>query len=425
MKKNVSLAIMSLTLAAAVGMTGCGKNESESGQFQPKLDTDAKVVLNTTGFFGNFEALDQVTNDFNTYYPNVEFSYEQVSTDNFEGYLEANPGVDIFMTSQETFEKMGDKLTEQCADLTGEGVDVGDLEEDMLKMSYHDGKLTTIPMGQNLYGLVVNVSLLEKEGLSVPADYEEFTEVLAALKEKGYTPIQGPDSKVYAELTEGMAFDLILNDNKLAEALQSGDESAVDALLPVVEKLETMIDNGYTDYAVNQTYPQDNYDQAILTFFEGNVPFWVCNTEKVSGMKKRESKSEAFQANPFEYTYIYVPLGEKGVYAYSEPWFGFCLNKDAGDYEYAAEFLRFLATKDEINKIADVKGVPSIAKAKTDVDIYRDVLNPEKVEMQYVNDGTITQPMIAAWYTCMNKYATGEYASAREAVETFVKLCSE
>ena len=423
MNKNVSLAILGLSLAATVGMTGCGK--SESAQFQPKLDTDAKVVVNTTGFFGNFEALDQVTNDFNVYYPNVEFSYEQVNAENFEGYLEANPGVDIFMTSQETFEKMGDKLTEQCVDLTQEGIKVSDLEEDMLQMSYHNGKLTTIPMGQNLYGLIVNVSLLEKEGLSVPNNYEEFIEVLAALKEKGYIPIQGPDTKVYAELTESMAFDLILKDKKLAESLTAGEESAVDALLPVVDKLADIIDNGYTDYAVNQTYPQDNYDQAILRFFEGDVPFWVCNTEKVSGMKKRESKSEAFQANPFEYTYIYVPLGDKGVYAYSEPWFGFCVNKEADDYEYAVEFMRFLATKDEINKIADVKRVPSIAREKTDVEIYRDVLKPEKVEMQYVNDGTITQPMISAWYTCMNRYATGEYTTPREAVEAFVELCSE
>ena len=423
MKKNLKLGFICLSLVTAMGMTGCGKTEST--EFQPKLDTDSKVVLNTTGFFGNFEALDQVTNDFNEYYPNVEFTYEQVSTENFESYLEANPGVDIFMTSQETFEKLGNKLVDQCADLAKEGVSLNDIDEDMLKMSYRDGKLTAIPMSQNLYGLIVNVSLLEKEGLKVPDNYEEFMDVLAALKEKGYTPIQGPDSKVYAELTEGMAFDMILKDKKLYDSLMAGEDSAVDTLLPVVEKLSAIIDNGYTDYAVNQSYPQDNYDQAILRFFDGEVPFWVCNTEKVSGMKKRESKSESFQAHPFEYTYIYTPLGDKGVYAYSEPWFGFSVNKDSDDYEYAIEFMRFLATKDEINKIADVKGVPAIAKEKTDVAIYRNVLNPGKAEMECVNDGTITQPMISAWYTCMNKYATGEYASAREAMEAFVKLCSE
>lgn len=423
MKKYLRLGLAGLSLVTIIGMTGCGKTEST--EFQPKLDTDARVILNTTGFFGNFEALDQVTNDFNEYYPNVEFTYEQVSAENFESYLEANPGVDIFLTSQETFEKMGSKLTEQCADLAKEGINLNDIDEDMLKMSYRDGKLTTIPMSQNMYGLIVNVSLLEKEGLKVPENYEEFTDVLAALKEKGYIPIQGPDTKVYAELTEGMAFDMILKDKKLYDSLMAGEDSAVDALLPVVEKLGNIIDNGYTDYAVNQSYPQDNYDQAILRFFDGEVPFWVCNTEKVSGMKKRESKSESFQANPFEYTYIYAPLGDKGVYAYSEPWFGFSVNKDSDDYEYAMEFMRFLATKDEINKIADVKGVPSIAKEKTDVAIYRDVLNPKKVEVECVNDGTITQPMIADWYTCMNRYATGEYVTAREAVEAFVKLCSE
>lgn len=430
MKKYLGLGIMGLSLAAAVGLTGCGssdnsnsKNESEG--FSPRLDTEAKVVLNTTGYFGNFEALDQVENDFNAYYPNVEFSYEQVSTENYESYIEANPGVDIVMTSQETFAKLGDKLTGQLADLAAEDVKVGDIEEDMLKMSYHDGKLTTIPMSQNMYGLIVNVSLLEKEGLSVPNNYEEFLNVLETLKEKGYTPIQGPDSKVYAELTENAAFDLILNDKKLQDNLKAGDASAVEALLPVVDRLATIIDNGYTDYAVNQTYPQDNYDQAILRFFEGDVPFWVCNTEKVSGMKKRESKSEAFQANPFTYTYIFAPLGDNGVYAYSEPWFGFSVNKDADDYDYAIEFMRFLATKDEINKIADVKGVPSVAKEKTGVAIYQDVLNPEKVEMEGINDGTITQPMISDWYTCMNRYASGEYASAKEALEAFVEMCAE
>lgn len=423
MKRYIGLGIAGVTLAAAVGLAGCGKKEST--EFAPRLDTDAKVTLSTTGFFGNFEALDMVTADFNTYYPNVEFTYEQVSAENFESYLEANPGVDIVMTSQETFEKLGSKLVDQCVDLSKEEVNLDDLEEDMLQMGYRDGKLTAVPMSQNLYGLVVNVSLLEKEGLTVPNTYEEFMDTLAALKEKGYTPIQGPDTKVYAELTEGMAFDLILKDKKLYDQLMAGDESAVDALQPVVDRLAAIIDNGYTDYEVNQSYPQDNYDQAILRFFDGEVPFWVCNTEKVSGMKKRESKSETFQAQPFEYTFIYVPLGDKGVYSYREPWFGFSVNKDSDNYEYAVEFMRFLATKDEINKIADVKGVPSIAKEKTDVAIYRDVLNPEKVEMEYTNDGSITQPMISNWYTCMNRYATGDYASAREAVEEFVKLCSE
>ena len=59
-----------------------------------------------------------------------------------------------------------------------------------------------------------------------------------------------------------------------------------------------------------------------------DMPFYVCNAECVSGMKKRESKSETFSANPFEYEFLYAPLGDKGAYAYQQPWYGFSVNKE-------------------------------------------------------------------------------------------------
>ena len=426
MKRNLSTGIVSLLLIAALGATGCGsKNESKDTVFSPKLDTEKSITLNTTGFFSNFEAFDQVTNDFNQYYPNVEFNYEQVSGNNFEEYMDANPNVDILMTSDELFEKLGSKLEDSCADFSKEEIDFSDIEEDMLSAGNHNNHQFPIPMGQNIYGMVVNVSLLEKEGLSVPTTYHEFTDVLTALKNKGYTPIQGPDSKVYAELTESMLFDMILDDETLCKDLKAGKKNVAGTLQPILDKLNDIVDNGFTDLSVNQTYPADNYDGAIMNFFEGNVPFWVCNTEKVSGMKKRESKSEAFQADPFDYTFTYVPLGENGAYAYREPWYGFSVNKNSENYEYAIEFIRFLVTKDEINKMGDIKGVPSIASQKTDVEIYKNVLNPENPELSYINDGTITPSMVSNWYTCVNKYIAGEFATEKEALETFVEECSK
>lgn len=52
-----------------------------------------------------------------------------------------------------------------------------------------------------------------------------------------------------------------------------------------------------------------------MGFFEGNMPFYVCTAECVSGMKKRESKSETFTAKPFEYEYLYAPIGDESAYA--------------------------------------------------------------------------------------------------------------
>ena len=49
----------------------------------------------------------------------------------------------------------------------------------------------------------------------------------------------------------------------------------------------------------------------------------------VSGMKKRESKSETFSANPFEYEFLYAPLGDKGAYAYQQRGMDFRSTKTA------------------------------------------------------------------------------------------------
>lgn len=428
MKRKIVTRIVAILCIASLGMAGCSQKQEETktdSTFEPKLDTEANITLSTAGFFGNFEALDQVEADFNTYYPNVEFTYEQVGIDNFESYIEANPNIDVMMTSDQIFEKNEKLLDSICADLKKEDISLDDIDEQMLARNYHDDKLSAIPMGQNLYGLVVNESLLEKEGLDVPTNYKEFVSVLTALKEKGYTPIQGPNSKVYAELTQSMAYDIILNDSALYDDLKAGKKSAAKKLQVVFDRLDELMEKGFIDPAVNEKYPDDNYDQAILNFFEGDVPFWVCNTEKVSGMKKRESKSEAFQSNPFTYTYISVPLGEKGAYVYKEPWFGFSVNKNAENYDYAVEFIRFLATKDEMNKMANIKGIPSAAKDSTDIDVYKDILNPKKVEMEAVNEGNITSTMVTDWYSCVNKYVAGEYASKEAAVEEYVEMCGK
>ena len=421
MEKHVLRRCAAGCLAAALLLTtGCGAKEESTG-FQPKLDTKASVQLDVAGFFGNFEALDQVTNDFNQYYPNVTFNYQQVSGEKEEEYLDANPGIDIFMVGMTQMNAPGSTLPGRCIDLAQAGVDTGDLDGEMLKLYTYDGKLAAIPMGQNLCGIVANLSLLEKESLAIPMDTHYFLDVCAALKEKGYTPIQGPTSKVYSELIRGAAFSMLCSDEKLLAAAKEGNDEAVAALKPTFDFLSTVLEKGYTDPAINEEYPKDNYDQAILRFFEGDVPFWVCNTEKVSGMKKRESKSEAFQKAPFDYGFLYAPVGQDGNFIFQEPWYGFAASKDGDETDYAVEFIRFLATSEEINKMADIKGIPSIAiEATASNSVYGTVRDPIFLKTRVVNTGTITPAMEASWYTVTAGFAAGAYDSAESAIREFL-----
>lgn len=118
-------------------------------------------------------------------------------------------------------------------------------------------------------------------------------------------------------------------------------------------------------------------------------------------------------------------LGEKSVYAYREPWFGFSANTNGDHYEYAVEFLRFLATEDEINKMGTIKGIPSVAVKKTENPVYQYVLNLKDPQMEYVNDGTITPKIMSGWYECTSQYGAGEFVSGREALEYFISSCKQ
>lgn len=416
--KNI-LSVITFSSVLLISLVGCEKNNNY--KFSPQLNTDEKLTLNILGYFGNFEALDAVTNDFNKYYPNISFNYQQVSGNNLVAFLDSNFQTDIFMTSSDTISSTN--LIDYCLDLSIVNLNLNDVDQTMLTTSYKGNFLHSLPIGQNIYGIITNVTLLKKEGLDIPKNYDKFINTLNTLKTKGYVPLQSSSTKIYPELTINMMVNTIQEDNELYNDLINGNLKSYSKIENIFNIVSNIQNNEYSLDEVNNLYPFDNYDDAILRFFEGNVPFWVCNSEKVSGMKKRETKSETFKANPFEYTYIYAPLGDKGSYVYHEPWYGLGISKRSPSIEYAKEFMRFYATKDELNKMASTKGVPSIAKEKYNSDIYKYIDNPEAIETNCIYDGKVTQKDFDAWYTCINSFATKKL-SKEEAIKSFITTFS-
>lgn len=442
MKRNFirAAALMCAAVMLASGLAACGSSKepaalssalsastAEQAGFAPRLDTEAAVDLEAGVFFGNFEALDQVINAFNEVYPNVTITYEQNSGNRLVDYMKNNSGIDIVMvdTPNVRYADWNDSyIFDQLADLRAEDVDVSAVKDEWLDVYTVDGKLVAVPMGLKMSGIVVNKTLLEKEGLPLPTNDSEFLDVCEKLKNVGYTPIQGPNDSVYGELACNLAMTELGNDPALLEALNNGGEEAVTAMTGVFDRLEELTDKGYIDVSVNADYPSDNYDGAILKFFEGDVPFWVCDTEKVSGMKKRESKSETFSADPFEYEFLYAPMADDGVCEFVEPWFGFAVSQNSDDYEYALEFLRFLAQEDQLNTLASVKGVPSATKNSSDAR-YEGIQNAENVAARYVNDGTILNHVKNYFKQTASGLGNGDYATTEDAARDYVQRCAE
>lgn len=416
--KNI-LSVITFSSVLLISLVGCEKNNNY--KFSPQLNTDEKLTLNILGYFGNFEALDAVTNDFNKYYPNISFNYQQVSGNNLVAFLDSNFQTDIFMTSSDTISSTN--LIDYCLDLSTVNLNLNDVDQTMLTTSYKGNFLHSLPIGQNIYGIITNVTLLKKEGLDIPKNNDKFINTLNTLKTKGYVPLQSSSTKIYPELTINMMVNTIQEDNELYNDLINGNLKSYSKIENIFNIVSNIQNNEYSLDEVNNLYPFDNYNDSILRFFEGNVPFWVCNSEKVSGMKKRETKSETFKANPFEYIYIYAQLGDKGSYVYHEPWYGLGISKRSPSIEYAKEFMRFYATKDELNKMASTKGVPSIAKEKYNSDIYKYIDNPEAIETNCIYDGKVTQKDFDAWYTCINSFATKKL-SKEEAIKSFITTFS-
>ena len=379
MKKWMCMLVTGLMI---LGLTACGsetKQEAAAEEgFKPALDTSASCSIHVAGNYDNFEALEAEFDRFNEYYPNVELMYTKVDDyNNMIGtVLNGNDAPDIYvnnswMYGREQYQSTIDHA-ENLAD-SALGLDPDCIRSNII-LKTEDGTLPMVPVFSNTYGMLVNKDLFEKEGLSVPKTYEELVEVCDAFREKGYeNPMMGFTNEEKTSLFTLTIYPFfcgtVANDPEAIQKLNSLDPSAGEYLRPSLEKIEQFLDDGCVDLDACAEI-ENNYDAVILRFFEGDVPMMTCSGDAVSGTKKRESRSEAFIDNPFSYTFVPVPMSDEGAYFLDMPNLQFSANKDSQNLDMVNEFLRFLITSEELNEMAQNKGLMSPTKDLSFNDMY-------------------------------------------------------
>ena len=364
---------MLLTALMILGLTACGseKQEATTGEgFSPALDTATDCHITVAGGYDNFEALEAEFDSFNEYYPNVELTFTKVDDyNNMIGMvLDGNDAPDIYvnyswMYGREQYQSSID----HAEDLSDPelGLDLDCIRSNII-LNTSDGTLPMVPVFANTYGMLVNNDLFEKEGLSVPTTYQELVDVCNAFREKGYeNPLMGFTKEEITSLYTLTAYpyfcETVANDAEAVKKLNALDTSAGEYMRPTLEKMEQFMKDGCADPDACAAI-EDNYEAVILRFFEGDVPMMTCSGDTVSGTKKRESRSEAFIANPFIYTFVPVPMSDDGANFLDMPNLQFSVNKDSGNLDMANEFMRFLITSQELNKMAQNKGLMSPTK---------------------------------------------------------------
>ena len=409
MKKNYCIILAVLLIV--VSMTCGSQAQAESaGVFRPMLDTDTSCEITVIGSYSNFEALEAEFDSFNEFYPDVELSYFKPDDyNNLVGtVLESKNAPNIFfsfpwMYGNEKYQVVFDHM-EDLSD-PALGLDLECIRPSLLSFDAN-GQLPMVPVFSRNYGMLVNNDLFEKEGLQVPTTWEELLAVCEVFLARGYaSPMMG-----YSKDSSGCLMNVLVYPEVLAalagnpEELQAANEmvpSAGECMRGGLEAMMQLIGNGYINLEKCNEI-SDNYTQVILRFFEGDVPMMICGGDTVSGTAKRESQSEAFSKAPVRYTFTPVPMSEAGGYFVDSPSVEFSVNKTCDNLDMTNEFMRFLITRVELNKIASLK---RLVTATTDLSfdsVYEPfgqvpaerVLSPEVIG---ITDPLAVQVRIAAY----------------------------
>ena len=365
---------MFLAVLMILGLTACGAEKQEAAPaeagFKPALDSSVNCHISVAGGYSNFEALEAEFDRFNEYYPNVDLTFTKVDDyNNMIGMvLNGNDAPDIYvnyswMYGREQYQASIDHA-ENLAD-PSLGLDLDCIRSNMI-LNTGDGTLPMIPVFSNTYGMLVNNDLFKKEGLSIPTTYQELVAVCNAFREKGYeNPLMGFSREETTSLFTLTIYPFfcgtLAQDEEAVKKLNSLDPSAGEYMRSSLEKIVQFLNDSCVNLDACAEI-ENNYEAVILRFFEGDVPMMACSGDTVSGTKKRESRSEAFLAKPFSYTFVPVPMSDEGAVFLDMPNLQFSVNKDSSNLEMANEFMRFLVTSRELSEMAQNKGLMSPTK---------------------------------------------------------------
>lgn len=373
------LLFAALSISMVILAPACKKKSKDNYEdFKPSMDKNTSCKIKIVGSYDNFEALEAEFDRFNAYYPNVNLSYVKLDDYNntLTTVLDGNDKPNIFFSY--TWMIGNDKYNSVVAHMENFSKTSINSNLDCIRpgLINHDSedKVLMVPVFSRTYGMLVNNDLFKKEKVAIPTKIDELLSCCKTLNEKGYkSPMMGYSEKSSSCLMNTIAYPLFIAElakNKEALDLANNlDPKAGVYMKNALETVDNLIKNNCIDIDECNKI-KDNYGKVILRFFEGDVPMMICTADTVSGTKKRESQSDSFTKNPFNYSFLPIPLTSNGGYFIDSPSIEFSVNKDCDNLDMTNEFMRFLITNKELNEIAANKGLLTPTKAVSFDSVY-------------------------------------------------------
>jgi len=409
MKKIICM-LISVLMALELVSCGSAKQKTADKVFKPSLDKNTKCQINIAGGYDNFEALEAEFDRFNEFYPNVELTYTKIDDyNNMIGtVLNGKDAPDIYVNYNWMYGRDKYKSSIDHAENLADpalGLDLNCIRKNIL-LKTDDGKLPMVPVFSNTYGMLVNDDLFKKEGIKVPTTYKELVEACKAFRDKGYkNPLMGfskeETTSLFTLSVYSYLFECMSKDKEAVKKLNSLDPSAGECMRPSLEKIKQFMNDSGVDVKSCDEI-KNNYDAVILRFFEGDVPMMTASGDTVSGTEKRKTRSEAFIASPFNFSFVPIPMSDDGATFIDMPNLQFSVNKDSSNLKMANEFMKFLITSAELSNMAQKKGLMSPTKDLSFNSMYAAfgnvpdsrILSPEEIGL---SDDALLQMRLAVY----------------------------
>lgn len=416
-KRIMKILSTALVVMLVLGVAGCGQGGTASKEYSPKYPSDTEYKLTVVGTYSNFESLESALERFYVHYPNGEIEY--VYLDDYRNTivqaLAGQEPPDIYVVQPWM---AGDfkfaSLFEGAEVLSDPALSINiDCIRPGLRWEMENGEIKALPIFATSYGMLVNMDIFEKENLEVPKTFDELKLVCEKLKAAGYaSPVMGSNTKTTPGIGYTFAYPIfaktVKDDRSIEDNLNNLVPSAGEAMRPALTRLKELVDLGCIDVDKCTAEIEDDYNAVIMRFFEGDVPMMLCSGDVVSGTKKRESKSEAFSANPFNYDFYVAPSGDEGGYYMDAMSLLFSVNKNSANLDMTNEFIRFLASEKELGLMAQEKRLITPTKDYSLDEVYASLSGFPQERTVNFSDTDILDPAVKEFRAAANAVINGE-----------------
>lgn len=357
MKKFLCL-ILAISLVLTL-VAGCGPSKDKDEQNAE--GGNANVVLKFLHKWPqpqNEPYFLSVVKEFEDTHPNIKIDMEAVADEPIKDKLRVLMGTDsqpdVFFSWSGEFAKKFVRAG-SVLDITEAFNNDKEWKENIMKAGVEpftfDGKIYGMPFRINGKFFVYNKELFNKYNLNKPKTWQDFLDICDKLKSKGVTPIALGNQYPWAACHYLTTFNqkIVAQDVRIKDYNPTSGEFTDPGYIKALEYLKLLNDKGYFNDGVNSTA----HDMALQMLYAEKAAMIYVELEEFTEIDENFAGKWDFFAMPD------IPEGKGNQNFLTGAPDGFMISANTKYPEEATEFLKFLVSKENGEKLANELGWPS------------------------------------------------------------------